>query len=209
MKTKLTILLTIMLASMLKAEAQFVQEVELKDGTVLVGYIYKQQPGKSIVFRTTRARKDPKSRFKLKEKDYTLQWQDLKAIRRSSESAPSWCLDKVTLKDGTVYVGQINEQQLGVAMTMQVVESQKNVTIKYSDLQMTEKVATDLNHDLWIDRQYTNRLKLNDGSIRDGLIVLQYTGLRPSDSYLELMHASGYRERIYLPDISEYIIHLQ
>ena len=208
MKTKLTILLIMMLASMLKGEAQFVQEVELKDGTVLMGYIYTQQPGKSIVFRTTRARKDPKSRFKLKEKDYTLQWQDLKAIRRSSESAPSWCLDKVTLKDGTVYVGQINEQQLGAAMTMQVTESQKNVTIKYSDLQMTEKVATDLNHDLWIDRQYTNRLKLNDGSFREGLIVLQYTGLRPSDSYLELMHASGYRERIYLPDISEYIIQI-
>lgn len=208
MKTKFFILLIMMLASMLKVEAQFVQEVELKDGTVLVGYIYKQRPGKNIVFRSSRARKDPKSRYKINDKDYTIQWQDLKVIRRSVESVPVWCQDKVTLKDGTIYVGQITEQRLGVSMTMQQGEPSKPVTIKYSDLQLTEKVVNDLDHDLWFDRQYTNRLKLNDGSFREGLIVLQYSGLRPSDSYLELMHDSGYRERIYLPDISEYIIHV-
>lgn len=208
MKTKLFILLIMMLASMFKIEAQFVQEVELKDGTVLVGYIYKQRPGKNIVFRSSRARKDPTSRYKHKDKDYTIQWQDLKVIKRSVESAPLWCQDKVTLKDGTVYIGQITEQRLGVSMIMQVGEPQKNINIKYNDLQLTEKVVSDLDHDLWIDRQYTNRLKLNDGSFREGLIVLQYSGLRPSDSYLELMHDSGYRERIYLPDISEYIINI-
>lgn len=208
MKAKLIILFIILLASMLKVEAQFVQEVELKDGTVLVGYIYKQRPGKNIVFRSSRARKDPKSQYKLKDKDYTIQWQDLKVIRRSVESAPLWCQDKVTLKDGTVYIGQITEQRLGVSMTMQVSEPLKSVTIKYNDLQLTEKVVNDLDHDLWIDRQYTNRLRLNDGSFREGLIVLQYSGLKPSDSYLELMHDSGYRERIYLPDISEYVIHV-
>lgn len=209
MKTKLVILLLVLLASVATVEAKFVQEVELKDGTVLVGYVYRQQPGKSIVFHSSRTKKDPKARYMKIDKDYTLKWQDVKAIRRSSEASPSWCIDKVTLRDGTVYIGQITEQQLGVSMSMQIGESLKQVTIKYSDLLTTEKVAIDLDHDLWIDRQYTNRLRLADNSLREGLIVLQYKGLKPSDSYLELLHASGYRERIYLPDISEYIIQLK
>lgn len=209
MKTKLVIMLLMLLASVSIAEAKFVQEVELKDGTVLVGYVYKQRPGKSIVFHSSRARKDPKTRYMKADKDYTLQWKDVKAIKRSTEADPSWCVDKVTLRDGTVYTGQITEQQLGVSMTMQVGGSPKPVIIKYSDLLTTEKVAVDLDHDLWLDRQYTNRLRLADNSMREGLIVLQYKGLKPTDSYLELLHASGYRERIYLPDISEYIIQLK
>ena len=209
MKTKLLILILMLLTSVATMEAKFVQEVELKDGTILVGYVYKQRPGKSIVYHSSRARKDPKARYIKIDKDYTLQWQDVKAIRRSTEASPSWCIDKVTLRNGTVYTGQIIEQQLGVSMTMQISESSKPVTIKYSDLMTTEKVAMDLDHDIWLDRQYTNRLRLADNSLREGLIVLQYKGLKPSDSYLELLHASGYRERIYLPDISEYIIQLK
>ena len=81
--------------------------------------------------------------------------------------------------------------------------------VKNSDIKTSEKVVTNLNNDLWIDRQYTNQLRLNDNTVREGLIVLQYRGLKTDDCYLELLRASGYRERIYLPDIKEYVIQLR
>lgn len=188
------------------ASAKFVQEVELKDGTVLVGYVYEQQPGKQIVFHADRAMRDPKSRYGQPDKDYTLQWKDVKYIRRSAEGDTPWCSDKVTLKDGTTYVGQIEQQELGVGMTIRLRDTGKKVTVSSRELQQTEKISYNTGIDLWIDRQYTNRLKLTDQSVRDGLIVLQYRGEQTDDSYIELLHGTGLKERIFLPDIAEYII---
>lgn len=189
--------------------AKFVQEVELKDGTVLVGYVYRQQPNKFMVFHADRSLKDPKSKYMQHDKNYTMQWKDIKFIRRSSDSDVSWCNDKVTLKNGTIYIGQIEEQELGVSMTIRINDTGKKITVKSGDLRTIEKVAANIDKDLWIDRQYTNRLKLTDDSIHEGLIVLQYRGVKISDCYVELLHNIGSRERIYLPDIKEYIIQLQ
>ena len=189
--------------------AKFVQEVELKDGTVLVGYVYRQQQSKFMVFHVDRSKKDPKSKYMQHNKNYTLQWKDVKYIRRSTESDESWCNDRITLKNGTTYVGKIEEQEIGVSMTIRINDTGKKVTINNSELKTSEKISTDLDRDLWIDRQYTNRLKLTDNSIHEGLIVLQYRGMRTTDCYIELLHGSGYRERIFLPDITEYIIQLQ
>ncbi len=209
MKNLFSILVLLIAISVADASAKFVQEVELKDGTVLVGYVYRQQPSKFMVFHADRASKDPKSKYIQHDKNYTLQWKDIKTIRRSSDSDDSWCNDKITLKDGTIYVGQIEEQELGVSMTIRLNDTRKKLTVSNNDIKTSEKVAANIDRDLWIDRQYTNRLKLTDNSFHDGLIVLQYRGLKTSDCYVELLHNTGYRERIYLPDIKEYIIQLQ
>lgn len=191
------------------ASAKFIQEVELKDGTVLVGYVYRQVPGKFMVFNTDHSRKDPKAKYLQRDKSYTLQWKDVKYIRRSSEAETPWCYDKITLKNGTVHIGQIEEQELGVSMTIRLNDTGKKVTVHNNELKISEKITADIDKDLWIDRQYTNLLKLTDKSIHEGLIVLQYRGLKTSECYVELLHSTGYRERIYLPDITEYIIQLQ
>lgn len=209
MKRILSLLVLLIAISATEASAKFVQEVELKDGTVLVGYVYRQQPSKFMVFHADNVRKDPKSKYTNHDKDYTLQWKDVKYIRRSSKSDVSWCNDKLTLKNGTTYVGQIEEQEIGVSMTIRLNDTGKRVTIKNNELKTSEKVTANIDKDLWIDRQYTNRLKLTDNSLHEGLIVLQYRGLKTSDCYVELLHNTGYRERIYLPDIKEYIILLQ
>lgn len=209
MKRLFSLLVLLIAISVVEASAKFVQEVELKDGTILVGYVYRQQPSKFMVFHADRARKDPKSKYTQHDKNYTLQWKEIKYIRRSSNSDVSWCSDKVTLKNGTTYTGQIEEQELGVSMTIRLNDTGKKVTISNNDIRISEKVASNSDKDLWIDRQYTNRLKLTDNSFHDGLIVLQYRGLKTSDCYVELLHNTGYRERIYLPDITEYIILLQ
>lgn len=200
--------LVMFLAVTIGSSAKFVQELELKDGTVLVGYVYRQQPSKFVVFHADRARKDPKSKFLQYDKKYTLQWKDIRYIRRSSDSDVSWCNDRITLKNGTTYVGQIEEQELGVSMTIRLNDTGKRVTISNSELKISEKVTANIDKDLWTDRQYTNRLKLTDNSFHDGLIVLQYRGLKTTDCYVELLHNTGYRERIYLLDIKEYIIQL-
>ena len=209
MKRLFSLIVLFIAISVADASAKFVQEVELKDGTVLVGYVYRQQPSKFLVFHAERARKDPKSKYTQHDYNYTLQWKDVKIIRRSSDSDVSWCNDKITLKNGTTYVGQIEEQELGVSMTIRLNDTGKRVTVSNNDIRTSEKVAVNIDKDLWIDRQYTNRLKLTDNSLHDGLIVLQYRGLKTSDCYVELFHNTGYRERIYLPDIKEYIILLQ
>ncbi len=209
MKTRILVLLILAVAFASAAFAKFVQEVELRDGTILVGYVYRQQPSKFMVFHADRARKDPKSKYVQHDKNYTLQWKDIKIIRRSSDSDVSWCNDKITLKNGTTYVGQIEEQELGVSMTIRLNDTGKKVVVSNNDIRTSEKVAANIDRDLWIDRQYTNRLKLTDNSLHDGLIVLQYRGLKISDCYVELLHNTGYRERIYLPEIKEYIIQLQ
>lgn len=209
MKTNRLIILLLTVMSALYANAKFVQEVELNDGTILTGYVYRQQPGKFMVFHTNHIKRDPKAKYLQNDKNYTLQWKDVKYIRRASESDASWCNDKITLKNGTCYIGQIEEQEIGVSMTIRLHETGKKVTVSNNDLKITEKIAGNIDKDLWIDRQYTNRLKLTDKSQRDGLIVLQYRGTKTSDCYVELLHGSGYRERIYLPEITEYIILLK
>lgn len=191
------------------SSAKFVQEVELKDGTILVGYVYRQQPGKYMVFHADNAKKDPKLKFMQHGKNYDLQWKDVKYIRRSNSSDASWCNDKVTLKDGTIYVGQIIEQEVGVSMTIQLNDTGKKVIVKNNDLKCSEKVVSNIDKDIWMDRLYTNQLKMSDKTIREGLIVLQYRGSKAADCYVELLHASGFKERIFLPDITEYIIKLE
>lgn len=209
MKRIISLLFLFITISATEAFAKFVQEVELKDGTILIGYVYRQQPGKFMVFHADRSKKDPKSMFLQHNKDYTLQWKDIKYIRRSSESDASWCNDKVTLNNGTVYIGQIEEQELGISMTIRLNDTGKKVVVKNNNLKTSEKVVANNDRDLWIDRQYTNRLKLTDNSIHEGVIVLQYRGMRTSDCYVELLHGSGFKERIFLPEIKEYIIQLQ
>lgn len=208
-RNKVTELLLFMMMITMSTYAKFVQEIELKDGTVLIGYVYRQQPSKFMVFHVDNVRKDPKSKYLKHDKDYTLQWRDVKYIRRSSDSDVSWFNDKLTLKDGVVYIGQIEEQELGVSMIIRLNDTGKKVTVSNNDVKTSEKIAANIDKDLWIDRQYTNRLQLTDNSLHDGLIVLQYRGIKTSDCYVELLHNTGYRERIYLPDIKEYIILLQ
>lgn len=205
---KTTLLTLLLLAASLAAQAKFVQEVELTDGTVLVGYIYRQQPGRFMVFHADRTRKDPGNRYHGHDKDYTLQWSEVKAIRRAASSDRQWCDDRVTLTNGTVYTGQIIEQTLGRSVTVKT-NNGRSVTIKTSELRSMEKVASENGSDFWYDRQYTNRLRLTDNTVTDGLIVMQYRGLTTNDSYVELLNGRGTRTRIYLPDIKEYVILLE
>ncbi|MGN0213314.1 MAG: hypothetical protein ACI4AH_00720 [Muribaculaceae bacterium] len=207
MKKRIKMLLLLLVCVTITASAKFVQEVELKDGTILSGYIYRQQPNKFIVFHSKMSRKDPKQKYRTRDKDYSIQWSEVKCIRRAS-SDEAWCLDKVTLLDNTVYVGSIEEQSFSLpkTITIKLKESGTTVKVKYSEVRMMEKVTDGVDHDLWFDRKYTNQIRLVDKSSREGLIVKQYRGHRTEDSYIELLHESGYKERIYLPDIVEYVI---
>ena len=209
MKRAVTFLFILVAIAIAKASAKFVQEVELKDGTVLVGYVYRQVPGKYMVFHADQAKKDLKKKFTQHDKDYTLQWKDVKYIRRSANSDSAWCNDKVTLRNGTTYIGQIVEQEVGTSMTIRLNDTGKKVTINNIDLKLSEKVVSNADKDLWYDRAYTNQLKMTDNTIHEGLIVLQYRGAKTADCYVELLHASGFKERIYLPDITEYLIKLE
>ena len=209
MKTKLSLLLVLLIIIVSKVNAKFVQEIELNDGTILVGYVYRQQPGKFIVFYSTHSRKDPKSKYTVRDRNYTLQWNDVKVIRMGTESDMSWCYDKLTLQSGTIYVGRIEEQELGVSMTIRLKDNGKKVTVKYNALRKLEKIPVDSDKDIWLNRQYTNGLKLRDDSFHEGLIIMQYWADQRTDSYVELLHATGYRERIYIPDIKEFFIRLE
>lgn len=208
MKRLLSLFALLVTIAATEASAKFVQEVELKDGTILIGYVYRQQPGKYMVFHADRAKKDMKAKFMQHDKNYTLQWKDVKYIRRSQSSDAPWCNDKVTLKNGTVYTGQIEEQEVGVSMTIRLNDTGKKVVVSNNDLKFSEKVASNIDKDLWFDRPYTNQLRMSDDTTREGLIVLQYRGTKTEDCYVELLHATGLRERIFLPEIKEYLIKL-
>ena len=209
MKRALTFYLLFLAMTIAKVSAKFVQEIELKDGSILVGYVYRQQPGKYMVFHADGAKKDPKMKYMQHDKNYTLQWKDVKYIRRSPSSDVSWYFDKITLKNGTIYIGQIEEQEVGVSMTIRLKDIGKTVVVANNDLKLSEKVVSNIDKDLWLDRAYTNQLRMTDNTIRQGLIVLQYRGAKTNDCYVELLHASGFKERLFLPDITEYIIKLE
>lgn len=209
MKKVIAIFIILLTISVLEASAKFVQEVELKDGTVLVGYVYRQQPNKILVFHSNYSKKDIKAKYRQRDKNYTLQWKDVKSIRRSAESEALWCNDKITLANGTTLVGQIEEQMPGKSFTIRLNGSGIKKTVSINDVKTIEKEDKGIDSDLWIDRQYTNQLRLTDKTIHEGLIVLQYKGEKLSDCYLELLHANGNKERIYLLDIEEYIIQIK
>lgn len=209
MKQILSLVFLLISLTAIEASAKFVQEVELKDGTVLVGYVYRQQPNKILVFHSNYSKKDIKAKYRQRDKNYTLQWKDVKSIRRSAESEALWCNDKITLANGTTLVGQIEEQMPGKSFTIRLNGSGIKKTVSINDVKIIEKEDKGIDSDLWIDRQYTNQLRLTDKTIHEGLIVLQYRGEKLSDCYLELLHANGYKERIYLLDIEEYIIQIK
>ena len=209
MKKFLSLVFLLISLTTIDASAKFVQEVELKDGTVLVGYVYRQQPNKILVFHSNYSKKDIKAKYRQRDKNYTLQWKDVKSIRRSAESEALWCNDKITLANGTTFVGQIEEQMPGRSFTIRLNGSGIKKTVSINDVKTIEKEDKGIDSDLWIDRQYTNQLRLTDKTIHEGLIVLQYRGEKLSDCYLELLHANGYKERIYLLDIEEYIIQIK
>lgn len=209
MKIRIALLMWLLSVAWVNVSAKFVQEVELKDGTILVGFVYKQCPGKSIVFHADRAKKDPKLKFRQTDKDYTLNWEEVKYIRKANGSERPWSYDRLTMNDGVAYTGEIIEQELGVSITLQLYDTGKKVTVDASDLKTSEKIAANMNTDLWLDRSYTNRLIMTDNTCHEGLIVLQYRGLKTTDCYVELLRSSGHRVRLYLPDIKEYVIILR
>ena len=209
MKQILSLVFLLISLTAIEASAKFVQEVELKDGTVLVGYVYRQQPNKILIFHSNYSKKDIKAKYRQRDKNYTLQWKDVKSIRRSAESEALWCNDKITLANGTTLVGQIEEQMPGKSFTIRLNGSGIKKTVSINDVKTIEKEDKGIDSDLWIDRQYTNQLRLTDKTIHEGLIVLQYRGEKLSDCYLELLHANGNKERIYLLDIEEYIIQIK
>ena len=189
--------------------AKFVQEVELVDGTVLVGYIYKQRPGKNIIVHVDKTRKDKKARFLTENKKYTATWNEVKLIRRIYDEETPWCQDKITLKNGKQYTGKITQQEMGGSVTILLDATHKSVVIPNESLRLTEKVCFSLDQDLWLDRPYTNRIVMADNTIYDGLIVTQYYGDKKGDSYLDLLQNKGYRRRIYMLDVKEYGIILK
>lgn len=189
---------------MLSINAKFLQEIELKNGAVVMGYVYKQIPGKSMLLHVTKTLKDPTHKFYPFDKNYQVAWDEVKTISRSEDSDEPWCYDRITTSSKKVYTGTIIKQVPGVSTVIKTKDGEV-VTVKNSELIQSEKVSKDIDHDLWVDRQYTNRLRLNDNSLHDGLIVLQYRGRKLEDCYLDLLHSSGSTERIYLMDIKEYI----
>lgn len=194
---------------MTTVSAKFVQEIELKDGTILSGYVYRQRPGHFIVFHLDGITKDPQKTYSKSKDRCTIQWRDVKSIRRSKESSPSWCFERVTLADGTTYDGQIIEQQPGQSMDIVCLKSNKHVTVKNSNLVTVEKLVDNSDfsaNDLWQDRQYTNLIKHTDGSWQEGLIVLQHYDTDVNDSYVEMLNSGGRRYRIYMSDIVEYMV---
>lgn len=209
MKQILSLVFLLISLTAIETSAKFLQEVELKDGTVLVGYVYRQQPNKILVFHSNYSKKDIKAKYRQRDKNYTLQWKDVKSIRRSAESEALWCNDKITLANGTTLVGQIEEQMPGKSFTIRLNGSGIKKTVSINEVKTIEKEDKGIDSDLWIDRQYTNQLRLTDKTIHEGLIVLQYRGEKLSDCYLELLHANGNKERIYLLDIEEYIIQIK
>lgn len=208
MKLK-SLFIILFLAAATSMSAKFVQEIELKDGTILEGYIFKQQPNRMIVFHCDESTNDPKAQYLNKERDYIFRWDELKYIRNSDKSDNPAIDDRVTLKNGSVYVGRIVQQQPGISMKLRLKDSDDIVDIDSQDIKLTEKIPGNDDANLWLDPPYLNQVRLSDDSIREGMIVTQFRGGTLDDSYIELLHASGYRERIFLPDIKEYIITLR
>lgn len=209
MKIKFALLMLFLLTVSAKTFAEYSQEIELQDGTILVGYISRQQPGSCIVFHTKKVLKDTKHLFTKKDRDYTIRWKDVKYIRRISSNEKSWADDKLTLKSGVEYIGQIEVQEIGVSLSIRINSTQDIVVVKYADLEKTEKIRKEYGEDIWFSRPYNNRIKLRDRSIHTGLIVLQYMGDTANDNYIELLTSKGNRERIYMPDIQEYFVDLR
>ena len=201
--------LLLLFAVTVPAFAKFVQEVELVDVTILVGYIYKQRPGKNVIVHVDKTRKDKKARFRTKDKKYTLTWNEIKFIRRVYDEVAPWCQDKITLKNGKQYTGIITQQEMGVSVSIQTDSALHALVIPNESLRQTEKVCNSLDQDLWIDRPYTNRILMVDNTMYEGLIVAQYYGEKKGDNYLELLQNKGFRRRIYMVDVKEYGIILK
>ena len=206
MKIKIALLMLFLLTISVCAYAEFTQEIELQNGTILTGHISRQRPGKDIVFYVKNVLKDPNYLYSQKERSYVISWKEVKNIRNMVSSYASWANDKITLKTGVEYIGQIDEQEVGYTMSIRLKDSDKLIRVKNSEIEKTEKVALEFGGNLWNERPYTNRIVLRDKTTHKGLIVLQYMGKTANDSYIELLLPRGKTERIYIPDIREYYI---
>lgn len=204
MKTKLQLLLFLFCLSIGSASAKFVQELQLVDGTILTGYIYRQVPDKLVVFYVDKAEKDIFQVYRKTGVNYEISWNNVKSIRPSDASDPIWFRDKITVADGTEYIGQVIEQIPGSTVKFCRDNTTDVIDIAYKDIKIIEKVQGDLDTHIYHDRLYTNVVKLSDGSTQKGLIVLRQYEPNPNDSFIDFLLPNGKTLQIYTVDIKEY-----
>lgn len=138
------------------------------------------------------------------EDDYNLRWSDIAEISKDVQTdGTEGFYDEVALYDGTVYTGSVIGQSPG--KSMKVKERNGNVTvINQAQVKSSRKVPTSADVNLWSVRPYTNVLRLEDNSTREGLIIYQQSGKTADDSFIDILKENGMQERIHFMDIKEY-----
>lgn len=138
------------------------------------------------------------------EDAYNLYWTDIQKISREDTDVSSQSLyDKITLNNGTSYVGLVIEQRPGESTKIKLRNGEVRV-LGQSDIRSSRKITKSGETDLWKARPYTNTIVLDGGVELTGVIVNQHIGDDPYDSYVELYKPDGTQERIKFVDIEEY-----
>ena len=135
---------------------------------------------------------------------YILYWTDIQKISRDDTNLSSQSLyDKITLNDGTSYIGLVVEQRPGESTKIKLCNGEVRV-LEQSNIKISSKIPKSFDIDLWKARPYTNTIVLDDGQKLTGIIVSQHIGDDAYDSYVELYKPDGTQECINFIDIEEY-----
>ena len=135
---------------------------------------------------------------------YILYWTDIQKISRDDTNLSSQSLyDKITIDDGTSYIGLVVEQRPGESTKIKLRNGEVRV-LEQSSIKISSKIAKSVDIDLWKARPYTNTIVLDDGQKLTGIIVSQHIGDDAYDSYVELYKPDGTQQRINFIDIEEY-----
>lgn len=174
MKKSLIATLIIAAAALFSLSASAEEKIVLKDGTVYVGHIKKQVPGKSLTFEVQGV--EEKNIGKVYEDfpyDKDIRMTDVHTIVRSTVTSceEASYSDVIMCDNGKNYMGVILSQCVADNSYIRLLQRDNTIVIIPSE--RMKRVIKNSSDDLLQTSSYWEHIVLNDGSAVIGLIVEQ------------------------------------
>lgn len=166
--------------------------------------IKTKQNNYTRVVKTTREESPKNIYLQVEKSTYKFDWGMIDEIQKStsSEDDVTGVDDEVMSIYGKRYRGTIVSQKIGKNIIIKTKDNRAE--LKMYEIVETKSVPRSLSFTLGEQADYTNIIVLNDGVMKDGVIIAKHYGKKESDQYILLLRDNGKKEKVLMSQIAEY-----
>lgn len=134
---------------------------------------------------------------------YNIKWNDVAEIIKNYEGDVKYDLiDEIVMKTGKIYEGKIVSQDPGKDINIET--SKGRVHVKAKDVKEIRRHKPKGGGSYFDLVDYTNIIRLKNGTEKEGVITLNHYGITNKDNYITLQLKNGKSENITSSMIAEY-----